>query len=252
MAEEIKQIDFSDKVYKLVIAVVILIAIFYIGNLVYNFQSLPQNYPQEISISGSAKVYAKPDVASVSIGVIHEAPEVSVVIYKSTDKMNAIIKAIKDLGVDEKDIQTTQYSITPQYNWTEKEGRVLEGYSAQQSIQVKIRNFDKIGDILDKASANGANNVGNLQFTIDDLEKVRAEARQKAIEEAKTKAETLAKQAGLKIVKLINISEGYGDYLQPFGAKGAGFAMESANVAPEIEAGQMEINSTVTLTYRVR
>ena len=86
---------------------------------------------------------------------------------------------MKDSGVEEKDIQTTQYSITPEYNWTERGGRIFVGYVITQQITVKIRDFDNIGSILDKATADGANSVGDLQFTIDDVEAVIAEAREK-------------------------------------------------------------------------
>lgn len=252
MAEETKQIDLSNKVYKLVVAVIILVALFYLGNLFYNFQTLPQNYPQEISISGSGKIYAKPDVAILILGVEDKGAKISDIVKNNTDKMNKIIKDVKDSGVDEKDIQTTQYTITPEYNWTEVRGRIFIGYSLTQQITVKVRDFEKIGSILDKATSDGANAVGDLQFTIDEPESVRAEARQKAIEEAKTKAATLANQSGLKIVKLINISEGYDSYPQPLYAKGGGVMMESVSAVPDIQAGQMEINSTVILTYRVR
>lgn len=251
MAEETKQLDLSNKVYKLVVAVIVLIALFYFGNLAYNFQSLPQNYPQEISVSGQGKVYAKPDVAILVLGVEDKGAKISDIVKVNTDKMNKIIKDVKDSGVDEKDIQTTQYSINPEYNWTEKGGRIFVGYILTQQITVKIRDFEKVGSILDKATSDGANAVGDLQFTIDNPEQVQAEARQKAIEQAKEKAKTIASQSGLKIVKLINVSEG-GYYPQPLYAKGAGIAVESANVAPDIQAGQMEIDSTVILTYRVR
>ncbi len=249
--DETKQIDLSNKVYKLVIAVIVLMAIFYFGQLVYNFQTLPQNYPQEISVSGQGKVYAKPDVAVLVLGVENRGAKISDIVKDSTDKMNKIIKDIKDSGVDEKDIQTTQYTITPEYNWTEKAGRIFVGYVLTQQVTVKIRDFEKVGNILDKAITDGANAIGDLRFTIDSPEKAQAEARQKAIAQAKEKAQTLAKQSGLKIVKLINVFEG-GYYPQPVYGKGGGVAMESANVAPQIQPGQMDIDSTVILIYRVR
>jgi hypothetical protein len=252
MNGETKQFDLSDKVYKLVIAIVILLAVFYAGQLVYNFQQLPQNYPQEISVSGQGKVYAKPDVAVVVLGVESKGAKISDIVKDNTEKMNKIIKDVKDSGVDEKDIQTTRYSITPEYNWTQKGGRIFIGYILNQQITVKIRDFEKIGTILEKTTTDGANTVGDLQFSIDEPEKVRAEARAKAIDQAKEKAKTLANQAGLRIVKLINISEGSGYYPQPTYGKGAGALAEAVNVAPEIQPGQMEINSTVTLTYRVK
>lgn len=252
--EETKQLDLSDKVYKLVVAIIILVAVFYFGQLTYNYQTLPQNYPQEISVSGQGKIYAKPDVAVLVLGVESKGAKVSDIVKDNTDKMNKIIKDVKDSGVDEKDIQTTQYSITPEYNWTERGGRIFVGYTLNQQITAKIRDFEKIGSILDKATTDGANAVGDLQFTIDSPEKARAEARAKAIEQAKEKAKTLVSQSGLKIVKLVNISEGYQGTPQLLykSASGMGGAAESISIAPDIQSGQMEIDSTVTLTYRVR
>ncbi len=214
MNGETKQLDLSNKVYKLVVIIIVLVAVFYAGNLIYNFQTLPQNYPQEISVSGQGKVYAKPDVAVLVLGVEDKGTKISDIVKDNTDKMNKIIKDVKDSGVDEKDIQTTQYSITPEYNWTERGGRIFVGYVLTQQITVKIRDFEKVGSILDKATTDGANAIGDLQFTIDDTEQVQAQARAKAIEQAKEKAKTLANQSGLKIVKLINVSEG-GYYPQP-------------------------------------
>jgi uncharacterized protein YggE len=250
--DETKKLDLSDKVYKLVAAIVILVALSYLGNLFYQLQTLPQNYPQEISVSGQGKIYEKPDVALVTLSVKDEGARISDIAGGNTQKMNKIITDIKALGVDEKDIQTTQYSITPNYNWTEDRGRIFEGYILFQQIAVKIRDFEKIGSILDKATSNGANEVGDLQFTIDNPEKVQADARAKAIEQAKEKARILAKQSGLKLVKLINVYEGYQSSPQPLYGKGGEDMAYQAGSVPEIQPGQMEIYSNVTLTYRVK
>jgi uncharacterized protein YggE len=248
---EAKQFDLSNKVYKLMVAIIILVALFYAGNLYQSFQTLPQNYPQDISVSGQGKIYAKPDVAVLVLGSKDEAMKVADAVKVNTEKVNKIIKDVKDLGVSENDIQTTQYRIAPKYNWTESRGQVLEGYTVTQEITVKVRDFEKIGVILDKATSNGANEIGALQFNIDNPEKAQADARAKAIQQAKEKAKVLANQSGLKIVKLVNVSEG-GYYPQPSYAKGGGVMLETASVAPDIQPGQMEINSTVTLTYRVK
>ncbi|OGJ50282.1 hypothetical protein A2229_03575, partial [Candidatus Peregrinibacteria bacterium RIFOXYA2_FULL_33_7] len=192
------------------------------------------------------------DIGLVSIGVKTESLKSQDAVNQNNTKMAAIIKAIKETGVDEKDIQTTLYNLNPVYDWTDWGGRTFKGYSLDQKITVKIRNFDKINDILDKATASGANDVGQLQFTVDDMEKIKAEARTKAIAEAKTKAEALANEAGLRLGKLVNVSEGYDNYPQPiYGMGGASVAMEKS-IAPDIQTGQMEVNVTVNLTYKVK
>src|SRR3989344_3675461 len=158
MTEEIRinKIEPPKRMITLATILVISIVSFLILKTVYNFATLPQNFPQEITITGEGKVFVKPDVALVSLGVKTEAAKSADAVNKNNEKMNAIIKAIKDLGVDEKDIRTSAYNLYPVYDYT-KAGRVFIGYSLDQQISVKIRNFDKISDILDRATSGGAN-----------------------------------------------------------------------------------------------
>lgn len=240
----------EDRTFILSSISVLVVAIFLVGFLVYNFQSLPQNAPQDLTVSGTGKAYIKPDIAVVNFGVTTEAIKSQDAVDQNNKKMNVIIAEIKKLGVEEKDIQTTNYNLNPVYDWTNRGGRIFTGYSLNQQITVKIRNFDKINGILDSATTNGATNVGDLQFTVDDMEKIRTEARAKAIAEAKTKAQALANEAGLKLGKLVNVSEGYNNYPQPL--YGMGVAKEMSSVAPDIQTGQVEINVTVNLTYKLK
>ena len=186
--------------------------------------------------------------------------------------MDGVISAIKGLGVQDKDIQTTLYSVQPTYSYnypvpmmgasSAKGGtaiaypmpvrqQVVTGYSLDQQIEVKIRNFDNINAIFDAAAKNGANTIGSLQFTVDDMEKVRSEARADAIAQAKEKASSMFGAAGLAGAKIVNISEGYNNYPQPMYATGMALK-DSAASAPSIQTGQEEVNVTVTLTYRVK
>ena len=248
--EETKTIDLSNRFFKLIVALIVIIAVFLLGQLWHQFKNLPQNFPREITVSGEGKAFAKPDIALVSLGLNTQGLKSQDVVDRNNKVMNQVIQSIKNLGVDEKDIQTTLYNLNPIYDYREK-GRVFRGYSLDQQVRVKIRNFDKISSILDKATSLGANTAGDLQFTVDDMEKVRAEARMKAILEAKQKAITLANQAGLRIERLVNISEGYGPGPIPYGGGFSGVALEKF-VAPQIEPGQTELTILVTLTYRIR
>ena len=248
MEEETKKIEFSNRIFILAVVLIAVVAVFHLSQILYQFSNLPQNYPQEITVTGEGKVFLKPDVALVSLGVKTEAKKSIDAVNKNNEKMNAIIKAIKDLGVDEKDIKTSAYNLYPVYDYREV-GRVFIGYSLDQQISVKIRDFDKISNVLDKATSEGANTIGDLQFTVDDPEKAKAEAREKAIFQAKTKALSLVDQAGLKIVKLIHISEEYAPSIPPIYMTGVA---EKASVTPDIQPGQSEINVIVYLTYRVR
>ena len=187
----------------------------------------------------------------MSFGVKTEAVKSVDAVNQNNQKMNEVIKAVKEAGVEDKDIQTTSYNLYPVYDYTER-GTIFKGYSLEQNIQVKIRNLDKVNDVLDKATSRGANTIGQLSFTVDDMEKVKSEARAKAIEQARQKANSLAGQSGLNLGKLISVSEGYSPYPQPlYGMGGASNAMEKS-IAPDIQPGQSEINVTVNLTYQVK
>jgi uncharacterized protein YggE len=268
-------LDFSERLYKVALGFVAVVGVLGAAWVFAQFSGLPHNAPHEISVSGEGKAYAKPDIAIISFGAHTEAPKSQDAVNKNNTIMEAVTKAVKDLGVEDKDIQTTLYNLSPVYG-TEvlpmgaapTKGAValpersmvypypvpnnkVVGYALDQQIQVKIRNFDNINAILDAATTNGANTVGSLYFTVDDMEKFKAEARQKAIAQAKEKAGSMFKEAGLTGQKLVNISEGYG---YPAPMYGLGSALEKAADAasPNIQTGQMEINTTVTLTYRVK
>lgn len=248
-------IKFLNKVFLLAAVLVAGVLVFFAGQLFYQSELIDVQDNDQITVSGTGKVYAKPDVAIVSLGVSTEGSTVAYVIEKNTEKMNAAIEAVKKLGVEDKDIQTTNYNLYPEYNYTEAAGRYFQGYKLEQNVQVKIRDFTKIGDILSKATTGGVNLVGNLQFTIDDSDQIKQEARAKAIEKAKANAENLAAKSGIKLGKIINVYENYSSpYPVMYDSKvayGMGGGAESS-VSPAIESGQQEINVTINLTYRVK
>ncbi|OGZ63819.1 MAG: hypothetical protein A3A98_00840 [Candidatus Staskawiczbacteria bacterium RIFCSPLOWO2_01_FULL_40_39] len=253
MEEKTHTIEFSEKVFKLGLAIIAVTALFLIGQMIYQFKSLPQNAPHEITVSGEGKALVKPDIATISFGANTQGLKSQEVVNRNNDIMNAVIKSIKESGVEDKDIKTTFYNLTPIYDYTPRGGREFKGYSLDQQISVKIRNFDKISEILDKAAANGANTIGDLQFTVDDMEKIRAEARTEAIKNAKEKAMSLIGPAGLTIERVVSITEGHGiQPPQPFYGQAEAFSKDAASIAPQIQPGQMEVVSNVTLTYRVR
>lgn len=245
---------FLNKSFTLVAILVAGVLVFFVGQMAYNFRALDNQNINQITVSGEGKVYAKPDVAMVSLGVTTTGQTTADVISESSEKMNAVIKAVKDSGVEDKDIQTTNYNLYPLYNYTEAAGRVFQGYTLEQSVSVKIRDFAKVGEILQKATGAGANMTGNLVFTIDDPEQYKAEARAKAIEQAKEKAQSLASASGIRLGKLVNVYENY--YYPMYESSKAyglgGGSVDAVMPAPSIESGQQEITININLTYQVR
>ena len=214
------------------------------------------NYPQQISVSAEGVFTLIPDVAVIKLGVKTEDMKVANVVKENNEKMNSILSEVKSLGVLDKDIQTLSYNLSQQYDYPEKGERVFRGYLLDQQIQIKVRDFAKIGDVLERATSLGANSIGDLQFTIDDPSAARAAALQDAIVKAKIKAARIADSSGLKMKKLINIYEDYSQYPSYSMATDMGggevMAKSLSSVAPTVQSGEQEIKVTVTLVYKAR
>lgn len=211
-----------------------------------------------IAVSATGEVYVKPDLAVVVFSAVTEEKTLTEALSKNTEKMNMVIDFIKNQGIEEKDLKTTSFNIYPRYEWYEeieippypKGKRVLVGYEVHQSLQVKIRDMEKIGDILQGATDAGANQVGDLQFTIDKEDEFKKQARQQAIEKAKEKADELAIQLGVNLVRITSFQES--SVLPYFYAiPEAAVGMGGGGEAPKIEPGENLIKSTVTITYEI-
>lgn len=207
------------------------------------------------SVSGSAVVYAKADIANISVGLKTEVKKTAAeATLENSKTMNKILEAVRDLEIEDKDIKTTNYNLRPVYNWTESRGQVLKGYEVSQNVTLKIRNLESIGAIIERTTELGANQVGDINFTIDDEFDLKNEAREMAIEKAKEKAGLIASQAGLKLGKLKGVSEtSYSPIIPTYSNNMKEMAFDLvAGGAPSIEVGQNEIRAEVTLIYEVK
>lgn len=209
---------------------------------------------RSITISADAKVTAAPDIAMTSVGMISKGKTVAEAQQENTKVMNGLIERMKALGIDEKDIQTNNYNIYPQYNFTEQDGQVLTGYEVNQSVQVKIRDVQKANQVLAAAGEAGANNVGGLQFTIDNPEVYLAEARQKALDKVAEKRESLEESLGVQLGDVISYyeSEGGNGMYASYNKGVAEEAMGGAVPAPSIQSGSMDIVMNINVIYEVR
>ena len=179
-----------------------------------------------------------------------------------------MIDFVKGEGVDAKDIKTLSYEIKPRYRTyactaglysaevqvTACPPADIVGYAITQGLEVKIRDFEKIGSLLSGVVENGANSVSGLSFRIDDLTDIQNQARAEAIQKAKSKAVDVAKASGFRLGRLLSFDENSSDYPVYYGkdlAMGLGGA-ESVSAAPRIEAGSQEISVRVTLRYQIK
>ena len=223
------------------------------GTIPFSLHSVVTNKTDTFTVTGTGKVTAIPDIAIVTVGVKAQGATVKQVQQELNTNNNKVIDAVKKLGVDAKDIQTSNYSVSPMYDYSAKTPRIT-GYQANTNITIKVRNVDKANDVIDAATANGANQVGGLTFDIDDKTKLENEARVKAVAEAKSKAQTAAKTAGFTLGNVINYSEGFGsnsrlmlDKALPMAGGG-----DTASAPTQIEVGSDEISVTVSLSYEIR
>lgn len=232
----------------------ILLAIFLAFKSWEVFQDLrlPRFDRPSISITGEGKVFAKPDIARINLAVSVDRPSVAEAQERTTELINRAVSVIKEKGVDEKDIKTTSYSINPRYDYPD--GRqILRGYEVTQNLEVKVRDLTKIGEILAAASEAGANQIGGLSFTTEDPESLQAEARDRAIEDAKKKAQELASKLGVKLGKVVGFFEsgGFPPPIPYFG-EAAGKGGDGRAIVPEIPVGENEIVVNVTITYQLK
>ncbi len=230
-----------------------------ITNKIQESRYIGQNvsYRNTIAVQATGEVYASPDLALTTASVITEAKNVEEALSENTEKMNTVISFLKEQGIEDKDLKTTGFNIYPRYEYYERtEGRpsgkrVLVGYEVNQSLQVKIRDLESIGTIIQGVTENGANNISGLSFTIENQDELKKQARGEAIEEAKAKAEELASQLGVRLAKITNFSESsvYPRYYDL--TKTVSEEMDVGGTAPSVEAGENKIEVTVNLTYEI-
>jgi len=209
---------------------------------------------------GTGKASAAPDQAVISLGITSQAPTVEQAQTQANEASNKIISALKEQGIKEEDIQTTSYSINPNYSFSGETQRIT-GYSVSQNFDVEAP-IEKTNQVVDSSTAAGANMVGGIVFKLNDEKRaeLKNEARKEAVSNAKKSAQGLADAAGVKLGKVINVTESSGNIEIPMpftvAAKAADQSEENVLIqTPEREVsnitpGESSIEVTVTLTYQ--
>jgi uncharacterized protein YggE len=222
-----------------------------------------------VAITATGKTSVKPDVALISFSAVTEGKDTQKIADENNAKINKIIEFIKQQGIEAKDISTTQYTLTPVYTQQVRSMALsatsapqqtfvptIAQYSLTQGVEVKVRDFSKISTIMNSLISLGANRVNDVSFSIDDQEKFLGEARAKAFEQVKQKAESMSEQGGFKLGRIINVSE-YSNTPYPYArneakAFGMGGAADVSMAAPTIEPGSTEVSTSVTIVYEIK
>ena len=222
----------------------------FMGPIPLSITSTVTQKSDTFNVTGEGSVDVPPDIAIVSAGVQVDGPTVKAAQSGLNTKINAVSAAVKNVGVADGDIKTTNYSIYPQYDYSVGNRQRITGYSASSNLTIKIRDIDRTNDVIDGAAAAGANQVSGISFDVDDKDKAMSDARTKAVADAKAKAQAAASAAGFRIGRIINYSEGTSGGVQPPLLMRADAAMEKT-VATSVEPGTNEIKITVTLSYEI-
>ena len=203
-----------------------------------------------ITVTGQGEAVAAPDMALLNIGVRTDAQTAAAALRQNSQNMAATINKLKDLGIEDRDIQTSGLSINPRYDYERnRSAPKLIGYTASNNLSVKLRDLAKAGSVIDQAVQSGANTIGGISFTFADPSPLYEAAREDAVKRAKAKADLLTEAAGVKLGKVMTIQDGYGPAPSPFVP-----VMESSmkfDAAVPVQAGESTISANVTIIYEI-
>lgn len=208
---------------------------------------------RKIHVTGNGSVVGEPDIATLNLGVSVEKKTVAEAREAAAVAMTAVIDALKARGIAENDIQTERFSIYPQYDYTEN-GRVLRGYSVNNTVSAKVRALENLSGVIDDAAQAGGDIVvvNAIQFMIEDTTPLQTQARGLAVKDAEAKAQTLADASGVTLGKPITITETSHAASPPIAfAREAAFAEDSALSSTPIEAGELTVTVSITIVYEI-
>lgn len=213
-----------------------------------------------ISVQGTGTVTAIPDIATLSFTVTEEAETVSEAQDRAAEASNAAIAALQENGIEEADITTASYSVSPKYSYPRPcygecppvfEDAKIVGYTVSQSVTAKVRDTATVGAVLSALGEKGVSNLYGPNFTVDDPDALRAEARREAIADAREKARALSRDLGVRLVRVTGFWE-EGPYLPYYSEKAYGLGGAEASVIPDIPIGEGEVTVSINVSYEIR
>ena len=202
-----------------------------------------------LSVSAEASAHRVPDVATLSTGVVTQAADANAALKANSAQMNKVVAAIRAAGIAERDIQTSGININPQYRYAENQPPTITGYQASNTVNIKVRDIAKLGEVLDALVASGANQVNGPSFEIDQPEAAYDEARQAALKKAQARAEMYAKSLGLRVRRIVSISEG-GGFRPPMPMMKA-MAMDARAESAPVAPGETTLSANLDVVFEL-
>ena len=250
--------NFSKKILFTLVGILLVYGIFYVGTLMrnnikqYDFIGKADKMERMITVNGYGKVTGTNDIAVTTIGYSNTDKDVAKAQNDNKVVMDKIMGDLKAMSIEQKDLKS-DYSIYPEYDYTDK-GQQFKGYRVNNNITVKIRDLSKIENVLGLAGKYGANQVNGLTFTIDDPENLKTAAREKALADAKVKAEKLSKELGVRLVAIVSYNEyqdsGYAP-VYDYAASSMKSAVGMGGGVAEMSSGSQDVSMNVNITYEI-
>jgi uncharacterized protein len=210
--------------------------------------AIGQTSPRTLTMSGQGEVRAAPDSATLSAGVISQAPSAAASLAANGVRMQSVFAALKKLGVADNDMQTSDFSVSPQMSDAANVPPHVTGYQVNNEVRVRLDDVSKLGAALDALVTAGANLMNSVDFTIKDSAPLLAEARSQAVADARTKAETYAKAAGVSLGQILSISENENSGPRPVYAP---MPMIRAAKAVPVAAGEESVTAQVSIVWEI-
>ena len=204
-----------------------------------------------LSVSAEGLSEAAPDMATVSLGVVAEGATAQAALTANASRMNALLQSLHRAGLEDRDIQTSNVSVNPQYAYSQGESPRVTGYQANNQVSARVRNLANLGRIIDAAVAAGGNTVNGVSFSHQDPDAQLDAARRDAAAAARRRADLYAQAFGMRVHRVISISEG-GGYTPPMPIMVTGSRMAAEAAPTPIAPGEVETRVTLVVTYELR
>ncbi|MBS0193246.1 MAG: SIMPL domain-containing protein [Proteobacteria bacterium] len=190
-----------------------------------------------LQVNAHGESHRVPDVATISAGVVTRNADANAALRANAARMSAVVAALKQAGVAERDIQTSSIGLQPQYTYGDKQPPKITGYEVANTVSVRLRETAKIGNVLDTLVRVGANQILGPNFSVDKPEAALDEARRAAVEQARTRADVYAQAAGLKVRRIVSITES-SESTPPRPMARMTFAATNVGIATPVETGE--------------
>lgn len=203
-----------------------------------------------LSIATTADATRVPDVATISTGVVTQAADANAAMRANAVQMDKVMAALRGAGIAERDIQTSGISLNPQYRYAENQPPTITGYQASNTVNVKVRDLARLGKVLDTLAAQGANQINGPSFEVDKPDAAYDEARLGALKKAQARADTYAAALGMKVRRIVSISEGGASFPRPMPMMRAmasdGFAKETS-----VSPGEASLSVSIDVVFEL-